>query len=110
MITATCAHSNFRALPEDPYRTCTDRDATPAQAAAPRGVQPSACARCGAQLLTAEQAAALCEYNRRLIYRWIEQGALDFYEAADGVVWVCSRTLLTAVERLEGATARLQLT
>jgi len=107
MITTTCAHSNPRALPEYPYRTCADRDATPAQAAAARSAQPIACPRCGARLLTAEQAAALCQSNRRRVYRWVEQGALDFYETADGVVWVCSRTLLTAVERLEGATARL---
>ncbi len=92
MITTTCAHSKLRALPEDPYRTRTDRDATPAREDTPRGAQPSACPRCGAQLLTAEQAATLCQYNRRLVYRWVEQGALDFYEAADGVVWVCSRT------------------
>ena len=61
MITATYAHSNLRALPEDPYRTCADRDVTPAQVATPRGVQPGDCAHCGAQLLMAEQAAALCQ-------------------------------------------------
>jgi hypothetical protein len=108
MITATCAHTNLRALPEDPYRTCTDRDVASAREAERRGAQPGACAHCGAQLLMAEQAATLCRHNRRLIYRWVEQGALDFYEAADGVVWVCSRTLLIAVERLEEATARLR--
>jgi len=109
MLTATFAQSTLHALPEDPYRTRALGDATPAREDAPRGAQPIACPRCGAQLLTAERAATLCQYNRRLIYRWVEQGALDFYEAADGVVWVCSRTLLAAVERLEGATARLQL-
>ena len=100
-IAVTFANTFAPPLPDDPYRTRDERDATPPQRTPVRG-----CAHCGAQLLTAEQAATLCQYNRRLIYRWVEQGALDFHEAADGTVLVCSRSLLAQAERLEDVTAR----
>ncbi len=106
-IAVTFANALTPPLPDDPYRTRPDRgDRDDREATPSRPARLPGCAHCGAQLLTAEQAATLCQSNRRLIYRWVEQGSLDYHEAADGAVLVCSRSLLAQVERLEDATAR----
>ena len=93
------------ALVNDPYRTRAERDER--QARPSRQARLSECADCGAKLMSAEQAATVIQSTRRQIYRWVEQGALHFHEAADGSVLICSHSLLEQVERLECATARL---
>lgn len=102
-VAVTFANPYALALPEAPYRTRHDQDERSATIKTVRS-----CADCGAQLLSAEQAAALCQSKRRLIYRWVEQGSLHHHEAADGAVLVCSRSLLAQAERLEDATARFK--
>ena len=104
-LAITFANPFTFALAEDPYLTRAERDDP--QARTPRLERLSECARCGSKLLSAEQAATIIQSTRRQIYRWVEQGALHFHEAADGSVMICSHSLLEQVERLESATARL---
>ena len=104
-LAITFANPFTFALADDPYRTRAERDGN--QAKTSRTTRLSECDDCGAKLISAEQAATVIQSTRRQIYRWVEQGALHFHEAADGSVLVCSHSLLEQVERLESATARL---
>ena len=104
-LAITFANPFTFALADDPYRTRAERDEP--QARPSRSARLSECAHCGAKLLSAEQAAAVIQSTRRQIYRWVEQGALHFHDAADGSVLICSHSLLEQVERLESATARM---
>ena len=47
------------------------------------------CAECGAETLTAEQAAVLFAVNQRMIFRLIEKGAAHFEETETGAVMIC---------------------
>jgi len=98
----------------DPYRTRTSGErqikklpAIPSNAA---GDATLCCAICGdaARMITAEQAATLCQTSRRLIYRWIENGALHFGEMTDGAVLVCGRTLAAKLDQSQSVTQRFE--
>lgn len=67
------------------------------------------CAACNRQvwMLTAEQAAAICECSRRRIYRWIESGLLHFIEQGDGIVLICGRSLKARQSACDNTTVRL---
>src|SRR5215218_6413898 len=104
-LAITFANPFTFALADDPYCTRAERDDP--QARTSSATRVSECARCGAKLLSPEQAATIIQSTRRQIYRWVEQGALHFHELADGSVLICSHSLLEQVERLESATARL---
>jgi hypothetical protein len=104
-LASTFANPFAFSLADDPYQTRAERDDP--QSRTPPLARLSECARCGAKLLSAEQAATIIQSTRRQIYRWVEQGALHFHEAADGSVLICSHSLLEQVEQLERATARL---
>lgn len=101
----TVANPFAFALADDPYRTRAERNNPETKPSRP--AQLTECALCGAKLLSAEQAATIIQSTHRQIYRWVEQGALHFHDAADGSVLICSHSLLEQVERLESATARL---
>jgi hypothetical protein len=71
--------------------------------------QPPNCAICGedAQLIVAEKAAAISRLSRRVIYRWIESGALHFIETPDGEVLVCGSSLVRTLDEQDYATSHL---
>jgi len=58
-------------------------------------------------MIAAEKAAAICHCSRRKIYRWIEEGDLHFFEAPDGEVLVCGRSLSRKMDELDSITDRL---
>ncbi|MGH9846912.1 MAG: hypothetical protein ACREEM_50080 [Blastocatellia bacterium] len=92
-------------LADDPYATnCSDTVAANRRAPG-AGFAPAVCGICGADapMLVAEMAAVVCQCSRRVIYRWIEQGALHFTELADRSVLVCGRSLAARLEELEAA-------
>ena len=95
----------------DPYTTnCPD--AATIRQLAPRPVSNQTdCAVCGpdTRMMTAETAAVVCQCSRRIIYRWIEEGALHFAELADRSVLVCGRSVAAKLEELENATSYLHL-
>lgn len=107
--------SSYRQVALDHYQTRTgDETAMLAQAGAPvMTATPTApidqCTECNAngRMITAEKAATVCQCSRRMIYRWIEEGALHFREMPDGTVLVCGVTLSAKLEQLEGATGVL---
>lgn len=68
------------------------------------------CAECNRTvwMLTAEQAADLCECSRRRIYRWIESGLLHFIEQGDGAVLICGRSLKARLSACDNTTVRLR--
>ena len=68
---------------------------------------PTHCPQCGAGMLLLEKAARLCQRNRRVLYRWVEEGRLHFCELADGSVAICGQTLAAQMNELEMPTARL---
>ncbi len=45
-------------------------------------------------MITAEEAAALCEVSTRVIYRCLEDGAIHFIETAKGQLFICLKTLV----------------
>ncbi|HJZ80382.1 MAG TPA: hypothetical protein VKD91_08550 [Pyrinomonadaceae bacterium] len=69
----------------------------------------AACQICGedVKMIAAEKAAAICHCSRRKIYRWIEEGDLHFFEAPDGEVLVCGRSLSRKMDELDSITDRL---
>lgn len=107
--------SPYRQVALDHYQTRTgDETALLAQVSAPAmTANPTApldqCPECEAKgrMITAEKAATVCQCSRRLIYRWIEEGALHFREMPDGAVLVCGVTLSAKLEQLEDATGML---
>ena len=60
------------------------------------GSLPPLCAVCStsdAFMVTPEQAAAVAKVSVRIIFRWIESGAIHFMEELDGSLAVCLRSL-----------------
>ena len=47
-------------------------------------------------MIRPEQAAEMVSANARAVYRWIEEGRIHSAETADGVVFVCPRSLFLA--------------
>ena len=62
------------------------------------GSLPALCDECSVRdsiLLSPEQAAALTEIPERLIYQWVEAGAIHYKEAPNGKLIVCIKTLVS---------------
>jgi hypothetical protein len=70
-------------------------------------VAPTQCAVCGTGMLPLERAARLCRRNRRVLYRWVEEGRSHFCKLADGSVAICGKTLAIQMNELETNTAQL---
>jgi hypothetical protein len=67
------------------------------------GSLPPLCAECStpdAFMVTTEQAAAVAKVSVRVIFRWLESGAIHFVEGADGSLAVCLRSLPTTGTQL----------
>lgn len=65
------------------------------------GSLPALCEECCARdaiLLSPEQASALIGIPERLIYQWVEEGAIHYREAPNGKLTVCVKTLLTRMQ------------
>ena len=45
-------------------------------------------------MITADEAAALQGVSTRVIYRWLEDGAIHFIETAKGELFICLKTLV----------------
>lgn len=59
---------------------------------------PALCDECSmrhAILLSPEQAAIVTGIPERLIYQWVEAGAIHFREASNGKLTVCIKTLIS---------------
>ena len=72
----------------------------------PQGT-PSYCGECGSGLMLLEKAARLCQRNRRVLYRWVEEGRVHFCELAAGSVAICGQTLAAQMNELEFVAAQL---
>ena len=62
------------------------------------GSLPALCDECSVRdsiLLSPEQAATVTGIPERLIYQWVEAGAIHFREAPNGKVIVCIKTLIS---------------
>ena len=69
------------------------------------GSLPALCADCAtgdAIMLAPEQAAVLAHLPTRMIYRWVETGAIHYSEVPDGSLIVCVRSLAAAGNRVVG--------
>ena len=51
------------------------------------------CSTGDAFMLTPEQAAAVAKVSVRVIFRWLESGAIHFVEGTDGSLAICLRSL-----------------
>jgi len=51
------------------------------------------CATADAIMVAPEQAAAVAQVPVRIIYRWVELGAVHFDEARDGSLNICLKSL-----------------
>jgi hypothetical protein len=63
------------------------------------GSLPALCAECSmgdAIMLAPEQAAVLAHVPVRMIYRWVETGAIHYREAPNGSLIVCVKSLVAA--------------
>jgi hypothetical protein len=63
------------------------------------GSLPALCADCStgdAIMVAPEQAAVFSHLPTRMIYRWVESGAIHYREAPDGSLIVCVRSLAAA--------------
>ena len=63
------------------------------------GSLPALCAECltGDSIMVApEHAAAVAEAPLRIIYRWVELGAVHYMEGPGGSLSICLKSLLTA--------------
>ena len=68
----------------------------------PSGALPALCAECSTSdsiLLTPEQAAAVAQIPVRVIYQWVELGAVHYQEGRDRSLTVCLKSLTAAAER-----------
>ena len=56
------------------------------------------CSQCcdAVPMITAEQATEMFSATIRAIYRWVEEGRIHNMETAEGVVFVCPRSLFLA--------------
>jgi hypothetical protein len=64
---------------------------------AARGSRPALCEECSvpeAILLSPERAATMTDIPERLIYQWVEAGAIHFKETPNGKLKVCLKTLV----------------
>ena len=52
-------------------------------------------------MVTPDEAAALCSVSTRVIYRYLEDGAMHFIETAKGELFICLRTLLANTKNAE---------
>ena len=62
------------------------------------GSLPALCEECSARdsiLLSAEQASTITNIPERLIYQWVEAGAIHYKEGPDGKLTVCVKTLIS---------------
>jgi hypothetical protein len=69
------------------------------------GSLPALCADCqtgDAIMLSPEQAALLAHVSTRIIYRWVETGAIHYREVANGSLIVCIRSLLATGNQITG--------
>ncbi len=67
------------------------------------GSLPPVCAECStgdAFMVTPEQAATVAKVSIRVIFRWMELGAIHFIEGADGSLAVCLKSLLATGTQL----------
>ena len=64
------------------------------------GSLPALCDACSARdaiLLPPEHAATLTGIPERLIYQWVEAGAIHYREAPNGKLTVCVKTLMSSL-------------
>lgn len=64
----------------------------------PSGSPPALCDECSARdaiMLSPEHAATVTGITERLIYQWVEAGAIHYKEAPNGKLTVCIRTLIS---------------
>lgn len=69
------------------------------------GSLPALCDECSAGdsiLLSPDQASTLTGIPARLIYRWVEAGAIHYREAPNGKLTVCIKTLLSTSDTERG--------
>lgn len=62
------------------------------------GSLPALCDECSVRdaiLLSPEHAATLTGIPERLIYQWVEAGAIHYKEAPNGKLTVCIKTLIS---------------
>ena len=65
------------------------------------GSLPALCEECSTRdaiLVSPEQASAMTGTPERLIYQWVEAGAIHYKEAPNGKLTVCVKTLLTRIQ------------
>jgi len=68
------------------------------------GSLPALCAECptgDAIMIAPEQAAAVAHVAVRMIYRWVERGAVHYKQGPDGSLTVCLKSLPTTGGQLE---------
>jgi hypothetical protein len=58
--------------------------------------EQKSCSRCteSSGMITADEAAALQGVSTRVIYRWLEGGAIHFIETTKGELFICLKTLV----------------
>ena len=69
------------------------------------GSQPAVCAECStveAIMVGPEHAAAVAEVPLRIIYRWVELGALHYKEGPDGSLTICLKSLVAIRDQVRG--------
>lgn len=69
------------------------------------GSLPALCGACAAGdaiMVAPEQAAAVAHVPPRMIYRWVEAGAVHYQEGADGSLTVCLKSLPAASGQVGG--------
>ena len=71
--------------------TIIERPFISPQMSCDRCIQPSG-------MITPDEAAALCQVSTRIIYRWLEGGAIHFTEEANGALLICLSSLAATAE------------
>jgi len=61
------------------------------------------CSRCteSSGMITADEAAALQGVSTRVIYQWLEDGAIHFIETPQGQLFICLKTLVANTNNRE---------
>ena len=86
-----------KAVPNAPRRVESNSERPQAFVINRAGVaEQRSCSRCteSSGMITAEEAAALQSVSTRVIYRWLEDGAIHFIETSEGQLFICLRTLV----------------
>jgi len=97
----------LRSAPDDLFATKVfDTPSIDTRGTLPQ-VAPAHCPQCGTGMLLLEKAARLCQCNRRVLYRWVEERRLHFCELADGSVAICGQTLAAQMNEQEIVAAQL---